>query len=464
MAGNISSLGIGSGVLTSDVIDQLKAADTSKFVKPIETKLELNSKEQEAYGLVTTYMNTLKSSVSSLSYDTLFDNKTVNVSGNAEVAISSGANVESFTLETTTLAKKEISQFGALASKGATIASGSGTYTITVGAGTATETSYDIPYDSTTTLADFAQSITDIAGEKVSASILNTSDGAFNLVLSSQTTGAAQALSFSDTGAINDQFKAYDATTNPDGYQEIQAASDAAFKYNGINITRTTNDISDLIVGVNITLKKAGDFSTVDIQQDNTSIVDAMSSFVDDYNTLITNLNDMTIYSKEEGKRGIFQGNSFINGMKREITNAITQIKNGDSLINYGISLSRDGSMTFDSATFEEKLNEDTESVKSFFTGGVNANGADTEGIFTALNDDMKEYTGYGKLLSSFETSLKTDATNLEKRRLSAQESLDLKYEIMSKRFADYDTIINQTTSAFSSVQMMIDAMSSSSS
>lgn len=464
MASTISSLGIGSGVLTADVIDQLKEADASKFVTPLETKLELNSKQQEAYGLVTTYMNTLKASVSTLSYDTLFENNTVNISGDAEVVVSSGANVESFTLETTTLAKKEISQFGALASREATIASGSGTYTITVGAGTSSETSYDIPYDDTTTLSTFTQSITDIAGEKVSASILETSDGAFNLVLASQTTGAAQALSFSDAGAINDQFKAYDATTNPDGYQEIQAASDAAFKYNGISITRDTNDISDLVIGLDITLKTAGDFSTVDVQRDNTSIVEQMTGFVENYNTLIANLNDMTIYDKEAGTKGIFQGNSFIKGVGRDVTSAITQIKNGDSLVNYGISLNRDGSMTFDSSAFEEKLTNDIEGVKSFFTGGVDSNGSDTEGIFTALNDKMKSYTGYGELLSTFETSLKTDATNLETRRLSAQESLDIKYEIMSRRFSDYDSIINQTNSAFTSVQMMIDAMSASSS
>jgi len=469
MASSISSLGIGSGVLTSDVIDQLKEADASRFVKPLESKIDLNSKEQEAYGLVVTYMNTLKSNISSLSYDTLFENTTADVSGQAKVVVSSGANVESFSLETTTLAKKEVTQFGSLTSKGSTIASGSGTYSITVGAGTASETSYDIAYDDTTTLSDFAQKITDIAGTKVSASILETSDGAFNLVLASQNTGAAQALSFSDTdgagggdgtGNINNQFKLYDADTNTDGYQEIQSAQDAAFKYNGIDITRDTNDITDLIVGVDITLTKEGDISNVTIKQDNSSVVDEMSSFVENYNTLIGNLNDMTIYDKAAGKRGIFQGNSFIKSIGRDITSSVTQIKNGDSLVNYGISLSRDGTMTFDSSAFEEKLNSDSDAVKKFFTGSTDSNGNDVEGLFTSLNDTMKSYTGYGKQLSSFETSLKTDATNLERRRLSSQESLDAKYEIMAKRFAAYDSIINRANSSFKSVQMMIDSLS----
>lgn len=458
MASAISSLGIGSGVLTSDVIDQLKTADKAKFVTPLESKLTLNSQKQDAYKLVSTYMNTLKADISSLSYDTLFDNKTVDVSGAAKVSVSSGANVESFTLDTTQLAQKEVTQFGAVSSKSSAIADTlgtGGTYTITVGKadGTGTQTSYDIPYTATTTLEQFSQAITDVAGSQVSASILETSTGQFNLVLSSQTTGADQALSFSDSGGINAEFQA-------GGYQEIQPAQDALFKYNGIDVSRSTNNITDLVTGLDITLTTKGDSSTVDITEDNSGVVTQMSSFVDNYNTLITNLNDMTAYNTDSGKKGVFQGESFIKGIGRSITAAITQMKNGDSLVNYGISLNRDGSMSFDSTKLEDKLSSDSTAVKDFFTGSVDSNGDVVNGLFTDLNDTMNNYTGYGKLLNNFETSLTSDATSIQDRITSAQASLDNRYEIMSKRFASYDSVINKVNSSFSSVQMMINSMS----
>lgn len=460
MASSISSLGIGSGVLTADVIDQLKAADKAKFVTPLEDKLTLNSQKQDAYKLLSTYMNTLKSDISSLSYDTLFDNKNVDVTGDAKVSVSSGASVESFTLDTTQLAQKQVTQFGALTSESDTVASGSGTFTITVGAGTATETSYDITYDATTTLSEFAQAITDAAGSDVSASILETSDGQFNLVLSSATTGADQALSFSDTGSINSEFQAYDAGTNTSGYQEIQPAQDALFKYNGIDVTRSTNNITDLVEGLDITLTTEGDSSIVDITEDNSSVVDTMSSFVENYNTLMTNLNDMTAYNSDSGAKGVFQGDSFVRSIGRAVTAAITQIKNGDSLVNYGISLNRDGTMSFDSTELEDKLSSDSTAVKEFFTGGTDSNGNEVTGLFADINDTMTSYTGYGQLLSNYETSLTTDATSLEERIARAQASLDTRYEIMSKRFASYDSVISKVNSSFSSVQMMIDSMS----
>ncbi|MCW8838384.1 MAG: flagellar hook protein, partial [Thiovulaceae bacterium] len=143
MAG-ISSLGVGSGVLTADVIDQLKEADEAQMVKPLEDKITLNTQKQDAYTLLSSLMTTLKSSASALSYDTIFDNKTVDVSGNAEVEVDAGATVDSFTLETVTLAKKDITKFGALAAKEATVASGTGTLTIG---------SYTVDYDNTMSLS-----------------------------------------------------------------------------------------------------------------------------------------------------------------------------------------------------------------------------------------------------------------------------------------------------------------------
>lgn len=478
MSGAISSLGIGSGVLTGDVIDQLKEVDAAKFVTPYETKLELNAQKQESYELLSTYTNSLKANVSSLSYDTLFENKSIETEGATKVTLSSGASVESFTLETTKLAQKDITQFGSLSSKEASVATGSGVYTITLGAGTSSEKSYDIEYDAGTTLSELSQKITDTAGDDISSAILETSDGSFSLVLSSKVTGADQALSFSDSdgsggaGSINAQFQAYSDSgddgiddginDNLLGYKSIQSAQDAEFKYNGIEITRSSNEIDDLILGLDITLTTEGDTTSVIVSQDNSTILEEMESFVSNYNTFKTNLNDMTAYNESEETRGIFQGDSFIRGLSNGISSSLTQMLRGDSLINYGISIDRSGTMSFDSSVLEEKLNDDTESVKEFFTGYTDDDGESVNGLFTEVNAKLLEYTGYGNLFSTYETGLETEGSNLEDRMASAQASLDNKYDIMTTRFAAYDTIISSATSSFSSVQMMIDALSSS--
>jgi flagellar hook-associated protein 2 len=467
MGSSISSLGIGSGVLTADVIDQLKAADESRIIKPIENKITINNQKQDAEELLTSLMKTFKASASALSYDTIFDNKTVDVNGNAEVSVEAGATVESFTLETTTLAKKDITNFGEFSSKtSALVGTGeSGVLNLTING-----TTYGIAYDDTTTLEDLAQSITDEAGTDISASILETGTGVYSLVLSSKTTGLDQAITIEDTddgsvgtGTLDGMFDAYVAGTNPNGYQKIQNAADSEFLYNGIAVTRSTNDISDLILGVNIKLKEEGDISSVDISQDTEEITGELQQFTDSYNTLITNLHDMTLKDKETGAEGVFNSNSFVKSISRELSQIITSISgSNESLVNYGIELDRYGTMSFDKSVIDSKLEDDPDAVKLFFTGGTDSNGNEVAGIFETLDSKLKDYTGYGKLLSNFKTDLETEGTNLSKSHLSATASLESRYAIMTKRFTAYDAMISKINAQFSSLQMIINADSNS--
>jgi len=454
MAG-ITSLGIGSGVLTSDVIDQLKEADETRIVKPLENKVTLNNQKQEAFTLLSSLMTTFKSSASALSYDTIFDNKTVDVTGDAKVEVEAGATVESFTLETLTLAKKDITKFSALSSKEAKISDAN----INGGAGSLTIGSHTIEYDSTTTLSGLAQKITDASDGNIEASILQTGDGAYSLVVSSSKTGADQALNISDdSGSLSIM-----DTSSSDGFEKIQSATDATFKYNGITTTRSTNSVDDLILGVSIDLVKEGDISNVKIDQDTTAIVDEMQLFVDSYNALVQNLSDMTLTNEETDAKGVFNDESFVRNIKREITSVITSVNSGDSLMQFGLDLDRSGTMSLDKSALEKKLNNDPASVKLFFTGGTDTNGNEKTGIFNKIDDKIKSYTGYGKMLSNFETGLKTEATNLNDSYTRAKESLESRYAIMTQRFTAYDGMISKLNAQFSSLQMMISAETSSS-
>ena len=454
---DISSLGIGSGVLTADVIDQLKEADEARIIKPIDNKIDLNNQKQQSYDLLSSLMTTFKSSTSSLSYDTLFDNKTVDVNGAAKVSIDAGANVDSFTLETETLAKKDITKLGAVDSRTSSIASAAGVLNLEING-----TTYNIDYDENTTLESLTQSITDTAGVKIDASILETSDGKYSLVISSKETGANQAITITDTDDGTNGTGSLDTAlfddTVEDGYQKIQDGTDAVFKYNGITTTRSTNEIDDLILGVNITLTEEGDFSNVTVNQDTQKIVDEMQLFVDNYNTLMSNLNDMTAFDKETGALGIFQGDSFINGLKRDLSSAVTSRIGNGSLMDYGIDIDRYGVMSFDSSVLTNKLETDSESVKTFFTGGTDDNGNETTGFFISLDDKVKQYTGFNGLLTNFDNGLTKDAENLFDSKTRAQASIDSRYDIMTQQFIAYDAMISQLNASFSSLQMAIDA------
>jgi len=306
------------------------------------------------------------------------------------------------------------------------------------------------------------QSINDVASDTMTATILQTGENAYSLVLTSKETGAAQAITFNDDGGLLDTslFAAYDASTNPDGMQEVQTARDATFKYNGIQATRSSNEISDLVTGVTMTLKTEGDISRVDIGENTIGVVTEMQLFVDSYNTLMTNLHDMTTADLENEVAGIFNSDSFVRSINRDIKDFINRTEvNGVSLTDFGIEIDRYGEMTFDSSVLQGKLDEDSSAVKMFFAGGINSeDSSEVTGFFEKLDDKMKNYTGYNALLSNFGDNLKTRYDNLFEDHASAVESLNDRYEIMAKRFVAYDAIISKINAQFSSLQMMINA------
>jgi len=124
----------------------------------------------------------------------------------------------------------------------------------------------------------------------------------------------------------------------------------------------------------------------------------------------------------------------------------------------YIFDVDQNGKLSVNTANLEKKLNDDPEGMKELFSGAYDEDYNPTDGFFDLINNKLEEYTGSGKLLSNYETSLETEAKNLAQSRTSALESLNVRYDTMAARFAAYDAIINQINSQFASLQMMIDS------
>lgn len=458
MAGTISSLGIGSSVLTADVIDKLKSADTANMITPIDNKITLQTQKSSALDLLSSLLTSFKASASSLADDTLYQKRTV--SGNSDavnVTAQSGSAIQTFAITDTVLAKKSVVESGGFSSDSTAIASGSGTMKLSIDG-----SNYNINYTSSTSLLDLKDSINSTAGEKVTASILQTGANEYHLVLTSKETGANQTITLDDSvgGTLKNELKTYDATTNPTGVQTIQTASDASFKYNGISITRSSNKVDDLIVGVTINLLQDGGSTNIGISQKTSAISDEMSNLVTSYNTLVKQLDDMTLSDLDNGKVGIFNGDNTIKAIKREITKMITSVdSNGSSLAQYGIGLNQDGTMTFTQSDFDAKMSADPAGLEAFFSGSMNEAGEYTEGVFGNLDNLLKSYTSSSGLMSTLTQASKDESTALSDEKKRATSLLNARYDTMTARFAAYDTIISKINTQFSSLQQQISAM-----
>jgi len=366
---SLSSLGLGSsGVLSYDVIDQLRSADEAAQLDPIDTKLTTNSTMQTDLSKITSLTSTLKSSVSSLADETNYLQRSTSVS-NTDVSVTAdaGTNLQDFTLHVDTLAKQDIYQSTGFASQTSTFTTNSDTLKINIGG-----KDYEFSVSASTTLTDLKDMINDKLDGKVTASILNTGGtNPYRLILKSDDTGADNAMTITSGTASTLTSLGLDSADN-----HLQTATDASFTYNGISITRSSNIIDDLQNGVTITLnqaQEAGTNTTVSITQDWTDVKDQLTSLVSSYNDLMTNLTSATKYDSATSTSGVFQGVSQLNQLSSDIRKQILSVDSqGRSLVDFGISLNDSGTLEFDESTFNTLTKTDSKGIQDYFVGTTN--------------------------------------------------------------------------------------------
>lgn len=449
MAGTLSSLGLGSsGALSADIIDKLKANDEKFQIDPIKAKISNVEQKNQAFDLISSLITSFSGSTDRLGGDLLYLNRSTSVTGDgATITAENGVAPQSFTIDVTTLATKDIQQSSTFASEEDTIATADDTITISIDG-----TDYDIDVTSTTTLSELKSSINDIAGEKVTASILNVAEGDYRLIISSDETGVDQNISFSDLGNLNVGLDFAET--------EVQNAGNSSFKYKGIDFTRSSNTITDITLGINITLLKEGESSTATITQDTSEISGELSALATAYNSLFTQLDNTTTSDVDKGTIGIFNGESSIKTLAREINKILFQVDStGNSAVNYGFDLSQDGTLSFDKAAFETAFAKDPDRVEKLFKYETNpASGNVTDGIFKKLDDYLDNQTASDGLLRTFGDGLNKQLDSLEQEQDRTQKLLDSRYETMFFRFASFDRIIGGLEQQFTALNFQIQA------
>ncbi|GAA7127401.1 flagellar filament capping protein FliD [Helicobacter pylori] len=276
--------------------------------------------------------------------------------------------------------------------------------------------------------------------------------------------------SLKDLGLNAGMVQSYEASQNTLFMSKnLQKASDSAFTYNGVSITRPTNEVNDVINGVNITLEQTTEPNKpaiISVSRDNQAIIDSLTEFVKAYNELIPKLDEDTRYDADTKIAGIFNGVGDIRTIRSSLNNVFSysvHTDNGvESLMKYGLSLDDKGVMSLDEAKLSSALNSNPKATQDFFYGSdskdMGGREIHQEGIFSKFNQVIANLIDGGSAkLKIYEDSLDRDAKSLTKDKENAQELLKTRYNIMAERFAAYDSQISKANQKFNSVQMMID-------
>ena len=495
MANPIASLGIGgSSGLNANTIKSLRAADEEAIIKPLDKKIENYKQKIDSIDGFTKLLVSAKDASTSLKDDILYMQRTANIIGEGVSAVAEdGVEPQNINIKVEQLATEHVIQSDPLKSKEASISTEDTEVEIKVANKT-----YTFDVKKGLQLRDFVGEINQRAGADVEASILKTGKDEFRLVLRTANPGTNNLISIKqgtpegtkeessiqkipnpiqldpETGfelpqtyeeiEVVETIKVPPTDIAIELFHEIQKPQDSLFTFNNAEITRHTNQIDDMVVGLTINLEEVtGEKKRVNIniKQDTDQIVASLQQFVDTYNALVSEVDSLTKFDQDDEKQGLFLGENSINSVRTSLTSILRSVDvNGQSIANYGLGFAQDGKLEFSVFDFEQALNRDSDNIEGYFKGRsdtVNGRTFETEGLFSKINNVLDDLvnsadgaiTNFGK---SLETQL--DRTRDEKKR--SVERLDSRYETMGNQFAAADASINKMKKGFGAVEMQI--------
>ena len=306
---------------------------------------------------------------------------------------------------------------------GANSVIGTGTLTISVG-----NTSTPITIDSTdNTLAGIAAAINGASNNPgVSASIITASDGA-RLVLTGTTTGAANAITVTQSGGDGGLAPLAYPATGTTGLTLTQPATDANFTINGYSATSASNVAAGAITGVTLNLigvsANAGTTTTtLTVSPDTNAAATSINAFVTALNGVLSSIQTLTGYDPTTQTGGTLQGNATLQSFQNQLENILDTVSasNGggiSSLSDLGLSAdAQTGALDANSTTLTNALSSSLSSVASLLGG--------TNGIATQIDNLVTQYTQPGGLLDSINQGLETGLTNVATQQTALNAEL----------------------------------------
>lgn len=443
---SVSTLGIGSGLDLSGLLDQLVKAERAPVQARLDVREATAQAQLAAFNTIKSSMNELQSASSSLR--SLKQSRITDVSDSTILTATASS-----TLPAGTSYRMEVSQLASAHSLTSARFTGdqakdigSGTLNIKLGDGPAV--AIELPSKAEkNTLADLRNAINSKAGLGVTAALINEADGSQYLTLTSRETGAANTISISSAdgfiAGFTDKFAVAGEgdTFTPEVHARVSAGKDAIFKLNDIELQSSSNHLQNVIDGMDIRLLKKteeGSPITISVSQDRDSVREGLNKFIDAYNGVVGQIAELTRFDAESGEAGLMIGDSTLRGIRGKLSAALSSMvattTNGQvqSLMDLGVRSNPDnGKLFLNSSTLDSALNRDFERVVNVVSE-----------VSTNFHNIARDYTRFGGLLDNRTEGLQVNLKKVteERQRLDARM---VTYEArLASQFAVMDGIV----------------------
>lgn len=456
----ISALGAGSGVDVKGLAQSLVDAEKTPKKELIDGKITKSEARISGYGAVSFVLGELKKKFADL--DDLGDFSAMNLSISQTSALSavSGPTAASgnHSIEVTALAKAQRRSSAGFATSAVSLNNGNA-FNLSLTVGTNAAQTLAIPADKAT--PGGVVSAINSANLGVQAQLVNTGDAntPYKIVVTGQT-GASNAFTLtSDIAAGN----SIDFATS------LETAANAAFRVNGVSMTRASNNVTDAITGVTLNFRGlTSGTASLELVRDTSPVKTKLKDLVAAYNDVESVLSDATAKdSKIEGYGASLVGDSLVQSVRGQVRalftgNSSTPGTQIVALRDLGISITREGKMALEEPKLDKVLatqfddmvkmlsqNRTTPTTLRSVPSGLAGDAVKTLDSMIGANSALVNQT---KNTQKQITQYKADLTKLDER----MTQLLARY---TKQFGVMESLVGQSNSMKSSLKSTFEGM-----
>lgn len=443
--------GLATGIDYNDLITKLIEV-RRRPIEILESKKSSYNEKMNSYSELSSKLSSLRSAMNKLRLGSTFYVRTASTSDDtaAEATATGAASVGNYSIKVTTLAseEKEVHN-GTGLTESTDIVNSSGGDKVFQYTYDGTQRSITVPDG--TTLEGLKNLINDDADNPgVSATLIN--DGSNErLIISGNDTGSSRTITIDAGTTLNGSGGTSDFTAA--AFAENKTAANADFMVDGLQISRETNSVSDVITGVTITLKKDNSTANISVDSDTEAIQEQIEAFVSAYNDVMSFLTENTAYDATTKESGVLSGEATVRTIQNKMRDIVSGSVSGLSgtlslLAEIGITTDyKTGNLEVNSTTLETKLGTHLDDVAELFTdssNGIAKQIYDYVGTITSSIDGSitLRKDGLQDVIKNINDTIK----NMEFRLEKTEDDLIRKFTALESLVSNYTTIGNFLT------------------
>lgn len=445
-----NSLGVGSGINSSQIVADLVAATRGPKESAINSRISANNARISGLASASSSLRAFSKALTDLLAGNGFSGQPAsNDPTIASVSLLPGGVPSGLPaqIEVQQLASAQTMESAMLAAK--TTPVGLGTLTLTAGG-----TDYPVEITSANNSLEGLAAAFNATDSGVTASVVTDNRGS-RLVLKGAT-GESNAFTVT-TGTADADLARFATSGAPGALVQRAAALDSVILIDGIEMRNKSNTVDTAIPYVRIDLNKAapGTKVTLASTEPASTMRDLVTEFVEAYNTLRTTLNTATAVGSDPSLSGALAGDSGVREMMRQLgrLTSTSLVSSGPyaTLGDIGVATNRDGTLKIDTARLDKVLAENPTAITQMLNPAVpSETNPGLAGAVQKVSDTLLADTGAVK-------SATTKYENLKKAFAAQLEKLDLDMERYEARTAAAFSAMDTQLATLKATQSYID-------